>query len=283
MAKEFLETITFTVENMSGITQNYAIFAGEPEIKPKVHDLRNDIFTSFQGVASHGGRAYFTMPRYQLSAICGTYIRSSVESGIQIEIVDHMSITLGSTSARGTVRPGTTCGVVIEDGSPVFAKHTISDGGNAKCFCVQTGADFTYQEASSSESLTPLTSPSYPPRSQSPQRPYEMNPLLVQVFTQKGVIECRPGSFPSINTNDGFKAYQKPSFVTSLFRNQDTKYHCLLRPLRDRVDSCRLNRNEQEHRSLCLVLPYAQDQLPDQAVDNLLHYRRRLPNQGTNP
>lgn len=139
-----MEIMSITITNQSTVTQSYALYVEAPKIDPEPKEVRTDIITVFRGVASgEGGRAYLNMPRYAISAICGTCIRAPTDKGLRYEVTDRESVQLG-TSARN----GKTCEVVIEHGNPVFSHRSgIVNGGGVGEFCIQTRNDFTYQEA----------------------------------------------------------------------------------------------------------------------------------------
>lgn len=150
-----VERVTITITNFSGETQSYAIFANVPTVTPNVKEINNDVITVFRGVASGGGgKAFFSMPKSQLCAICGASNRDGSAAGLQSEVMDHKPIKLGLKTDEGKVVPGTTCEIVIVQGSPSFSqRQTMASLGNTGSFCIQTKGDFTYREAKISEFL----------------------------------------------------------------------------------------------------------------------------------
>lgn len=140
--------LSITITNNSGVLQSYALFTGEPTVTPEVSPIYNDIITTFKGVSGNGGQAFFTMPSAQLHAICGTIHRDAIEEGVQTEIVDKQSVTLGHVTDEGKLIPGSTCSVEVQKGSMVFSRTAaVTMLGNPGCFCIRTATDFAYTEA----------------------------------------------------------------------------------------------------------------------------------------
>ncbi|KAI0390901.1 hypothetical protein F5Y17DRAFT_37005 [Xylariaceae sp. FL0594] len=140
--------LTITVTNNSGVMQSYGLFSAVPTITPASDPVFNDIITVFKGVPGNGGQAFFTMPSAELYAICGAVNRDAIDDGVQKEIVDKQAVVLGHTADDGKTVPGSTCSVLVENGSPTFDRGaSVAPMGNAGCFCVRTNTDFSYKEA----------------------------------------------------------------------------------------------------------------------------------------
>ncbi|KAK9796587.1 hypothetical protein SCARD494_04289 [Seiridium cardinale] len=137
-----------SITNNSGITQSYARFAGEPVISPVFRPIRNDIITVFTGVpGGGGGQAYFTIPREQLYAICGTSYRDDIENGAQLDCRQDL-ITPGDMTDEGRLVAGVKCGVSVEGGSYVFSRDaSVAPLGNPGYFCIRIGPDLSFREA----------------------------------------------------------------------------------------------------------------------------------------
>ena len=87
-----------TINNNSGTTKSYALFAAEPAIDPPLEasaNLRNDFILAFRGLSGHGGQALLAMPYEELNAVCGTRAHELLNDGVQVEVLNYKPIPLG--------------------------------------------------------------------------------------------------------------------------------------------------------------------------------------------
>lgn len=141
----------FTITNRMGNPQNYVIFAKPPTVVPKPELIHTNVVVSLRGVASD---AYFSMPADPMYALCGTSNDEVRDYGITIEIEAAMKVSLGKTLPDGSLSPGTTCDVKLQDQALVFAPPSTSpDQAAVGSFSIKTSDEFTYNESRSRESL----------------------------------------------------------------------------------------------------------------------------------
>ncbi|KAL3450342.1 hypothetical protein BJX65DRAFT_305184 [Aspergillus insuetus] len=139
------ETYSFTIVNQSGVSQSYAIFCKEPAVNPPAHGLVSHAVLVAHGVASGSGTAFLTLPRTELYALCGLNYK---EASVQIRVLDRRPVSLGTSSSH-TLDHGTTCVTQVTSATPSFALWggPADDRGEVGAFCIETGADFTYEQA----------------------------------------------------------------------------------------------------------------------------------------
>jgi len=155
---------SISVSNRSGdSTASYAVFAAAPVIDPLPETITRRVITVFRSVASPTGQVYFTLPKYQLYALCGTINRDGLTDGVQIEIIDRHAVTLGKTLRDGTLSMGTDCKVRSVDGGLQFKPDEGSSnsnnseaGGKEGAFTIKTSDDFTFMEAKSEKYILGL-------------------------------------------------------------------------------------------------------------------------------
>ncbi|OAG33907.1 hypothetical protein AYO21_11979 [Fonsecaea monophora] len=157
-------TWIITINNQSSQSQNYAIFSEVPLIdsSTKPDKVYNNVIAVADNVSAHSGLGVFEI-RKQLQATCGRLVLSGGDNSTLfsenssnppdvvsiVEVVDRCSITLGKTLPDGTDSPGTKCVVqVANNETPTFKTPSLT-GGKAGAFAVQTGNDFTSQDAKS--------------------------------------------------------------------------------------------------------------------------------------
>lgn len=140
-----------TINNNSGTTQSYALFAAEPAIDPPLEtsaNLRNDFILAFRGLSGHGGQALLAMPYEELNGVCGTRAHELLNDGVQVEVLNYKPIRLGYVKSAGQVVPGTTCDVTAANGSLKFdVDQALPSLGASGAFCIRTKPDFSYKEA----------------------------------------------------------------------------------------------------------------------------------------
>lgn len=139
---------SFTIQNESGISQSYSLLSQLPIVKPSVDGITSHTILVARGIATRSGSAYFTIPRDNFYAICGT---SHSDTDVQIQVLDKRSVKLGSGTVKN-LNPGTTCIVEIASETPAFALSGghAEDKGGLGAFCIKTGQDFKYQQAKNS-------------------------------------------------------------------------------------------------------------------------------------
>jgi hypothetical protein len=142
-------TYSFTIVNQSGVSQSYAIFCKEPAVNPPAHGLVSHAVLVAHGVASGSGTAFLTLPRTELYALCGINCKDAT---VQVRVLDRRPVSLGTGSSH-TLRHGTTCVTQVTSATPSFALWggPADDRGEVGAFCIETGADFTYEQAAASE------------------------------------------------------------------------------------------------------------------------------------
>lgn len=143
------ETYSFTIVNQSGVSQSYAIFCKEPAVHPPAHGLVSHAVLVAHGVASGSGTAFLALPRTELYALCGTNYK---DGSVQVRVLDRRQVSLG-TGSSDTLRHGTTCVTQVTSATPSFDLWggPADDRGEVGAFCIETGADFTYEQAAASE------------------------------------------------------------------------------------------------------------------------------------
>lgn len=144
---ELSTTYSFTIHNKSGGRQSYALFAGEPDVKPVQDHITSHAIVAARGVASGSGTAAIVIPRNDPYAICGTiYLNQS----IRIQVLDRQQVRLGS-KVSGFDRPGTNCLMHVEAGALFFLPWSglAHDTGETGAFCVKSN-DFSDKEAKTS-------------------------------------------------------------------------------------------------------------------------------------
>jgi hypothetical protein len=140
--------VSVTIKNNSGYAQTYIVFAEPPNITPAPENIQTNVMFSLRGVAGDGRQAYFTLPVKGLHALCGTSDGSAKDELVQFEVVDNVRVNLETQVDEGKLLPGTTCEVMVSDGTPRFTENQISTAlGMEGAFCVKTRRDFTYKEA----------------------------------------------------------------------------------------------------------------------------------------
>ncbi|KAG2414749.1 hypothetical protein HFD88_003941 [Aspergillus terreus] len=139
------ETYSFTIVNQSGVSQSYAIFCKEPAVHPPAHGLVSHAVLVAHGVASGSGTAFLALPRTELYALCGTNYK---DGSVQVRVLDRRQVSLGIGSSD-TLRHGTTCVTQVTSATPSFDLWggPADDRGEVGAFCIETGADFTYEQA----------------------------------------------------------------------------------------------------------------------------------------
>ena len=140
--------VSVTIKNNSGSTQTYVVFAEPPTIEPAPEKIQTNVMFSLRGVAGDGGQAYFTLPSNGLHALCGTSDGAAKEELVQFEVLDSQPVKPGMQTDNGKIQPGTTCEVMVSEGTPRFVdEHIVPALGGEGTFCLRTRRDFTYKEA----------------------------------------------------------------------------------------------------------------------------------------
>jgi hypothetical protein len=136
---------SITIFNRSSVSQSYAIFSQVPTIKPTAQGLTSHAILVAKGVAPKSGTAYFSIPRESYFAVCGT---SHQDEATTTHVLDRRPVALGVVETS-ILRPGTTCVTQVVSDALSFAlwDGPAVDRGEAGAFCIQTGSDFTYEEA----------------------------------------------------------------------------------------------------------------------------------------
>ncbi|KAL3487024.1 hypothetical protein BJX62DRAFT_241422 [Aspergillus germanicus] len=145
---------SITILNLSSISQSYAIFSQVPAIKPTAQGLTSHAILVAKGVAPKSGTAYFCIPRESYFAVCGT---SHQDEATTTHVLDRRPVTLGVVETT-ILRPGTTCVTQVVSDALSFTLWggPAGDRGEAKAFCIQTGSDFTYEEATTNNFILGL-------------------------------------------------------------------------------------------------------------------------------
>ena len=140
---------TITVINQSGAQQHYALFNKAPIVTGKVQGtIWANVFAVANTPDSQTG--HFAMYT-QYYAICGSS-QGSPADGVEVDVSGEKPVTLGSTTATGTAVPGTSIALEISDGAPEFSHKELPNGGYPNAFEIQSGTDFTVNEATKGSS-----------------------------------------------------------------------------------------------------------------------------------
>ncbi|KAL2793186.1 hypothetical protein BJX66DRAFT_339092 [Aspergillus keveii] len=145
---------SITILNRSSVSKSYAIFTHVPAITPTAQGLTSHAILVAKGVAPKSGTAYFSIPRESYFAVCGT---SHQDEATKTHILDRRPVTLGAVETS-VLRPGTTCVTQVVSDALSFAlwDGPAGDRGEAGAFCIQTGLDFTYEEATTNNFILGL-------------------------------------------------------------------------------------------------------------------------------
>ncbi|KAL3456428.1 hypothetical protein BJX64DRAFT_294112 [Aspergillus heterothallicus] len=145
---------SFTISNRPGVGQSYAIFSRAPTVEPFAQGLTSHAILIAHGVASISGTAFVSIPRGSYYAICGT---THQDEAITSHVFDRRPVTL-SVLDSPVPRHGTTCVTqVLSDGlSFALWSGPAGDRGEVSAFCIQTGSDFTYEQATTNNFILGL-------------------------------------------------------------------------------------------------------------------------------
>lgn len=143
------DTYSITINNKSGSSQSYSLFAQVPTVKPSADTLSLHAILVARGITTSSGTAIMTIPKGDYYAVCGVNYQ---DEAVQMLVLDRQPVSLGPTSSNER-RRGTTCFMKAQQNSLSFDlwKGPGEDKGEAGSFCVQTGADFTYYQAKNSK------------------------------------------------------------------------------------------------------------------------------------
>lgn len=140
------EYYSITIQNKSGIPQDYALYNEPPTIKPAPKSLTSRAILVAHGVASGSGTAFMSVPRNDFYALSGSGYQ---DGAVQNFNLDRRPVNLGFKE------PGTTCVLELKDEGPlsfVSGKGLVENNGDRDSFSLRTGDEFTDEEAKNSTS-----------------------------------------------------------------------------------------------------------------------------------
>jgi hypothetical protein len=150
-------TYTITINNNTGSPQNYNLFSEKPTVSGVV---KSDIWTNVYQTAEStpdGAQASFEMWKTYY-AIVGTW-KGGQKVGARVGITQTRQVTLGTTQGDGTPVPGTTLNMtVIATKTPSFAKAPADSSAWDNAYEVDTGNDFTLENATDNNFFVGLAS-----------------------------------------------------------------------------------------------------------------------------
>lgn len=143
---------SITIQNKSGIPQDYALYNEPPTVKPPPNGLTSRAILVAHGVVPGSGTAYMTVPKDEFFALSGSGYQ---DGAVQNFNLDRKPVKLGSVSSSRIQQVGTNCVLAIKDKGPpsfVSGEGLLKHINERASFSVQTGDDFTYEEAKNSAS-----------------------------------------------------------------------------------------------------------------------------------
>ncbi|KAM0248969.1 hypothetical protein ACHAP5_003178 [Fusarium lateritium] len=124
---------TIVVNNKTGSNQNYNLFSEKPEITGVVKsNIWTNIYQTAQGTPD--------------GATAGTW-KGGEKAGAKVSITQTKAVTLGSKAADDSDIPGTTLNMIAGAGAPSFEKAPASSTAWNNSYEVDTGNDFTLDDA----------------------------------------------------------------------------------------------------------------------------------------
>ncbi|MCJ1396094.1 hypothetical protein MMC18_008982 [Xylographa bjoerkii] len=145
---------SITINNKSGISQSYSLFTQVPTVKPPVDVITPHAILVARGIATGSGTAFLTIPSESYYAICGV---NHQDEAVQMLVLDKRPMDLGSGTSDDR-RRGTTAITKTHQQSLSFElwKGPADDKGEPGSFCIQTGPDFTYEQAKNNQFIVAL-------------------------------------------------------------------------------------------------------------------------------
>ncbi|KAH7146279.1 hypothetical protein EDB81DRAFT_934207 [Dactylonectria macrodidyma] len=132
------------VINKSGAQQQYALFNKPPIVTGRVQgQIWSNVFA--KGNTPKGSSANFTVYN-QYYAVVGTS-NGAPNVGVEVNVTGDREVQLGTTNPNGTAVPGTTLQLLVSEDAPQFSDNPLPNGSYPNAFEIQTGNDFTLQQA----------------------------------------------------------------------------------------------------------------------------------------
>ncbi|WYZ35447.1 hypothetical protein EsH8_X_000094 [Colletotrichum jinshuiense] len=136
---------TIIINNKTGSSQNYNLFSEKPEITGVVKSsIWTNIYQTAQGTPD-GATAEFEMWKNYF-AIVGTW-KGGEKAGSKVSITQTKPVTLGTKAGDDSDVPGTTLTMITGSGAPSFEKAPASPTAWNNSYEVDTGNDFTLEDA----------------------------------------------------------------------------------------------------------------------------------------
>lgn len=139
---------TIQVQNRTGANQKYALFSEPPKV---LGPVQSQIWSNIIETAGTPANqtATFSIGK-EVFATCG-HSQGRPGDGVSVNVLGNTEVKLGKAMADGSLVPGTTLHMVVQDNSPYFDSNRPEPSGYRGAFAVTTGSDFTTQDAKSSE------------------------------------------------------------------------------------------------------------------------------------
>lgn len=142
------ERYTITVTNKSSNPQNYALFNKQPQVTGTVQDkIWSNVFAT-KKVAPGQMVTFEIINEYH--AIVGQKQQNDSKT-FSVTVAGTAPVTLGKTNDDGTVTPGTTLSMVVEDDTPQFTAEALPNSSQPNAFEIRTG-DFSNTKAKKGKS-----------------------------------------------------------------------------------------------------------------------------------
>ncbi|KAK6074246.1 hypothetical protein SCUP234_08296 [Seiridium cupressi] len=141
-----MTSYTIKVTNRSGSRHDYVISQ-----QPSVNDSASKIWPC---VLQHGkvppqGVAVFKVDRPNSFYAYALTSNGSPQHGVSVSVHTQKSVQLGRKEADGTVIPGSSVQYIVQDGATDLDANSLPPHGFVNSFEIQTGSDFTSQDAAS--------------------------------------------------------------------------------------------------------------------------------------
>ncbi|KAK0634147.1 hypothetical protein B0T14DRAFT_561660 [Immersiella caudata] len=128
---------TITVTNKSSNPQNYALFNKEPQVTGTVQEkIWSNVFATKK--AAPGQQVTFEIIN-EYHAIVGQKQQNDSKT-FSVTVAGTTPVTLGKENDNGTVTPGTTLSMIVEDETPQFESDPLPSSSQPHAFEIRTGS-----------------------------------------------------------------------------------------------------------------------------------------------